>query len=293
MVEPAETPKPSLPEFGLHPNTPEAEYRLWPAANYSTLKEFQYTPLHVYQALTDPAAPTPAMDFGTAIHTAILQPESFEQQYVRGAAGNLTRKGPKEENNQIKANNPDKELIRDADWPTIASIRGAVWRHPRAREVLSGRGFNELAYLWRDPATDLDCKARVDRLGMSREGWPCVVDLKSFGEKGGRLTQHAIESVIWDRQYHVQAAHYLNGLNAIEPCQRRYILLLIEKKPPYGVRLVEIDFAALEFGRRQLSRWLALYKQCQDSGEWPGWSDDFDPMGVPAYAYSQEERGEA
>jgi len=72
VVEPAETPKPSLPEFGLHPNTPEAEYRLWPAANYSTLKEFQYTPLHVYQALTDPAAPTPAMDFGTAIHTAIL-----------------------------------------------------------------------------------------------------------------------------------------------------------------------------------------------------------------------------
>jgi hypothetical protein len=231
------------------------------------------------------------MDLGTALHTAILEPERFSERYVRGAAGNLTRKGPREENDRIKAENPGMQLVRDADWPKITLMRDAVWRHPRAREVLSGEGFNECAYLWEDPGTGLACKARVDRIGHSGE-WPIVMDYKTFGEKGGRLNQYAIESVIYDRKYHIQAAHYLNGLNTLSPFQRRYVLCLQEKAAPFAVRMVEIDFAALELGKRQVLRWLAQLKKCQDSGEWPGWSEDFDPMGVPHWAYSREEEEE-
>lgn len=283
---------PKLPEWGLHPRTPEGEYRLWPAANYSALKEFDSTPLHAYQHLIDPPPPTPAMELGTALHTAILEPERFSERYVRGAAGALNRKGPREENHRIKAENPDKQLIRDADWPKIVAMRDAVWRHRRAREVLSGDGYNEIAYLWADSATGLACKARVDRIGMSLEGWPVVMDYKTFGEKGGRLSQYAVESVIYDRMYHIQAAHYLNGLHAIGPFQRRYVLLLQEKAAPFAPRTVEIDFAALELGKRQVARWLDQLKRCQDSGEWPGWSDDFDRMGVPHWAYKREEEQE-
>ena len=87
-----------LPAWGLHPRTPEHQYRLWPAANYSSIKEFDSTPLHAYQHLIDPPAPTPAMELGTALHTAILEPERFSERYVRGAAGNLRSKGPREEN---------------------------------------------------------------------------------------------------------------------------------------------------------------------------------------------------
>jgi hypothetical protein len=281
-----------MPEPGLHPRTPEREYRLWPAANYSAIKNFEYTPAHVYQYLIDPPASSPAMELGTALHTAILEPERFAERYVRGAAGALNRVGPKRENEQIKADNPGKQLIRDADWPKITMMRDAVWRHPRAQEVLSGEGYNEAAYLWKDPATGLACKARVDRIGMSREGWPCVVDYKTFGDKGGRLTDGAIERTIADRQYHIQGAHYTNGLDVIAPCARRYILLMQEKAAPFAVRLVEIDFAAMELGKRQLRRWLKQLKQCQESGVWPGWSEDFDAIGVPTWEYTKEPEDE-
>jgi exodeoxyribonuclease VIII len=281
-----------LPAWGLQPNVAAGEYRLWPAANYSALKQFRYTPAHAYQYLSDPPPDTDASQLGTATHTAILEPESFEENYVRGAAGNLTRKGPRDENDGIRAENPGKQLIRDADWPRIAMMRDSVWAHPKAREVLSSEGFTELSYLWKDIATDLPCKARIDKLGSTLDGWPCIVDFKTFGERGGRLTQHAIESVIYERQYHIQAAHYSNGLNEIAPCQRRYFLLLVEKDPPYCVRMVEIDFAAMELGKRQVRRWLLQLKRCQESNEWPGWSTGFDPMGVPTYAYSQEPEDE-
>ena len=282
----------NLPEFGLHPRTPAGEYRLWGAANYSSLKEFRFTPSHVYQELTDPSDETDAMRFGTATHTCILEPERFDSLYVCGAEGNLTRKGPRDANDQIKAENPDKQLVRFADMPKLQRMRDAVWEHPRAREVLSSEGFTELSYLWVDPPTQLACKARIDKLGSTQDGWPCAIDLKSFGGKGGRLTEDAIERTIFDYQYHVQAAHYLNGLNEIASCQRRFILLLVEKTPPFGVRMVEIDFAAMELGRRQIDRWLKMLKTCQDSGEWPGWGTDFDAIGVPAWAYSQEEEDE-
>ncbi|MBW2560005.1 MAG: PD-(D/E)XK nuclease-like domain-containing protein [Deltaproteobacteria bacterium] len=281
-----------LPTWGLHPRTPAAAYRLWPAANYSSIKQFYYTPLHVYQELTDPSEETDAMRFGTATHTAILEPERFEHLYVRGAAGNLRSKGPKDENEQIKFDNPDKQIVRDKEWPKLMRMRDRVWEHPRAREVLSSEGFTELSYLWVDPVTSLACKARIDKLGGSDDGWPIALDLKSFGEKGGRLTDSAIERVIHDRQYHIQAAHYLNGLDVLSPSQRRFILLLVEKSAPFAVRMVEIDFAALELGRRQIDRWLKRLKKCQETGEWPGWSTGFDPIGVPAYAYSQEEEDE-
>ena len=281
-----------IPSLGLHPRTPAGEYHLWPAANYSTLKQFCYTPAHAYQYLTDPPPETAASQLGTATHTAILEPEKFAADFVRGAAGSLVRKGPREANERIKADNPGKQLIRDADWPKIAMMRDAVWAHPKAREVLSSEGFTELSYLWKDASTDLVCKARVDKLGSTLDDWPCVVDFKTFGEKGGRLTQHAVEAVICDRQYHIQAAHYLRGLEALAPCQRRYFLLLVEKDPPFCCRMVELDFAALELGKRQVRRWLSELKRCQDSGEWPGWSTGFDPMGVPTYAYSQEPEDE-
>jgi len=281
-----------LPDFGLHPRTPAAEYRLWPAANYSSIKQFVYTPAHVYQELTDPSAETDAMRFGTATHTAILEPRLFDELYVRGAAGNLNRKGPKDENEQIKFDNPGKELVRDKDWPKLQRMRDAVWAHPRAREILSSQGLTELSYLWEDIDTGLVCKARLDYLGNSDDGWPIALDLKSFGNFGGRLTEHAIERVIFEFQYHVQGAHYLDGLNALATSKRRFILLLVEKTAPFGVRMVEIDFAALELGRRQIARWMKRLKQCQDTGEWPGWSTGFDAIGVPAWAYSQEEEDE-
>ena len=279
-----------LPEWGLWPRTPEGVYRRWPAANYSALKQFRYTPAHVYQSLIDPPASTPAMELGTASHIAVLEPERFSQRYVRGAAGNLNRKGPRDENDQIKADNPDKQLVRDADWPKIIAMRDAVWRHPRAAELLEGEGYNEAAYCWKDLATDLACKAKVDRISMTRDGWPIVLDYKTFGEYGGYLTDRAIERVIGERQYHIQAAHYLNGLYEIAPTQRRYVLLMQEKAAPFAVRLVEIDFAAMELGRRQVARWLVLLKRCQDAGVWPGWSEDFDQLGVPPWEYSQEEQ---
>jgi exodeoxyribonuclease VIII len=229
------------------------------------------------------------MELGTALHTAILEPEKFAERYVRGAAGNLTRKGPREENDRIKAENPGKQLVRDKDWPRIVAMRDAMWRHPLAREVLSSEGYNELAGLWVDPATGLACKLRVDRFGSTREGWPVVMDYKTFGEKGGRLTDSAVESVINNRMYHVQGAHYLNGMETIEPCPRRYVIAFQEKEPPFAPRLVEVEFAALELGKRQIARWLRRLKKCQDSQEWPGWSEGFDALGVPHYAYTQEE----
>jgi hypothetical protein len=278
----------ALPKWGLHPRTPEGEYRLWAAANYSALKEFRFTDRHAYQALTDPSEETDAMRFGTATHTAILEPQLFEELYVIGAEGSLNKKGPKDENEQIKFDNPGKRLIRFVEWPKILRMRDAVWEHPRAREMLSSEGFTEVSYLWADPSTGLACKARIDKLGGTEDGWPCAVDLKSFGEKGGRLTEHAIESVIYERQYHIQAAHYLNGLDALSPFQRRFVLLLVEKKPPFGVRCVEMSLGALELGQRQIARWLKRLKKCQDTEQWAGWSTGIDCMGVPPYAFTQE-----
>lgn len=280
------------PDVGLHEGVPAADYHQWHAANFSSLKEFRYTPLHVYQALVEPSEEAPATSLGTATHLAVLEPEAFERCYAKSPPGDARLKKYKDELREIVAADPNREIIRYDDWHKIAKMRDAVWAHPRARELLSGQGLTEVSCLWHDSETGILCRSRVDRIGMTREGWPCVVDFKTFGDYGGRLEPYAVEKVINDYSYHIQGAHYLSGLEALAPCQRRFILLFVEKNPPHGVRLVELDLGSIELGRRQLRRWLRRLKHCQESGEWPGWSSDFDVMGVPSFAYSQEEEGD-
>lgn len=59
-----------------------AEYHALQAIGHSSIVKAMRSPAHLREALDNPKQPTPAMELGTAIHTAILEPKIFREEYA-------------------------------------------------------------------------------------------------------------------------------------------------------------------------------------------------------------------
>jgi len=94
----------------------------------------------------------------------------------------------------------------------------------------------------------------------------------------------------------LRAAHYLDGLTALYPGEWRYRFVLLEKARPHCLAVVELSGAALEIGRKKLRRARAIWRQCLDANDWPGWSSEIaivDPPGWHETAWLDRESREA
>jgi exodeoxyribonuclease VIII len=162
----------------------------------------------------------------------------------------------------------------------------AAWGHPQARALLSGPGSNELSIVWRE-GVGTTCKARLDRM-TKVAGFTWVVDIKTttdaspaaFSRDAGRY------------HYHIKAGHYLRGLDALAPHPRRFAFVAIEKAPPWGVAVYELDAAALDLGAQLARRYVAEYTECEASGKWPGYPGRTQTLGLPRWLYQTEAGGE-
>ncbi len=280
-----EQPKRVTLAEGFHPNCPEAVYRSLEAANFSTLKHFEKSAAHVYAYMTQPPEGTEPQKLGTAAHCAVLSPDLFQDQYFQGPEGDKRLKGVKLAWAEAEEEHPDAIGLRPRDYRMCLGIRDAVWtRHAYAQKLLSGEGFNEATGVWTDPTTGLLCKLRSDRITQAPDGWGVLVDIKTIVEANDRKIQYAIR----DFAYHLQGAHYLEGMKTISPADRKWILIFIEKSPPYAVRVVEVDFATMELGLRVRRKYLDEYARCLDSGIWPAYPGGIDVLGVPQWEFDKE-----
>jgi exodeoxyribonuclease VIII len=163
-------------------------------------------------------------------------------------------------------------------------MRDAIRANAAARELLECPGKGEMSFFWRDAETGIWCKGRVDRF-CEWMGFSVILDLKT-------TTDASPGDFKWQvarQHYHVKAAWYLDGLNAVQKAQRRFIWLAVEKDPPYLCALYEPPdepgaFSrpdiSLQRGRSLYRSLLERYASCEKSGVWPGYSEGVEPLGA-------------
>lgn len=265
---------------GIHAGISFADYKAIDAMNNSKLKLFKRTPAHAHYALTQPDADTSAFRIGDAVHTAVLEPERFSREYVRAPRFDMRKTADKTAAAEWREAHQNKVGLISSEYDMACAMRDAAWSHPLARELLSGAGQNEATVIWQDKPTKLLCKARPDRFTTFRN-WTTVVDVKT----AENASVYAFEKACADYDYHMQAAWYLDGLNALAPHPRRFIHLVIEKTPPYCVAAFELDDPAIDEGRLRCRDALDTYMDCMASGEWPGYPVGVEGIDIPAWAY--------
>lgn len=255
---------------------PFADYAVIDAINHTKLEGFKRTPAHAREEMLHPKNGTAAQTLGHAFHEFVLEPEVFAGHYVvppkvdrRTTAGKATWA-------EWEKNNAGKGLLEKGEADDYERMRASIMAHPTARELLSGKGYNEVTLIWPDAKTGLACKGRLDRIAQFG-GYSWIVDLKTSKDADER-------SFKWDASkfgYHRAAAWYRRGLGIVRPGpQRRCCYIVVEKESPFLVAVHEADERALEQGDREMTAWLDKYAECVESGIWPG----YDPgMGLIDY----------
>lgn len=261
-------------QTGLFPGITRAEYEAIPAANASMLEHFEQSPAHAREAMIRPRKPSSAMEFGTAFHVAILEPKRFAAEYVAAPKVDRRTNAGKAAWREFEEAHPDHVALDAEEFKTISRMRDAAWGHPIASKLLGGLGLNEVAVVFRDEETGLLCKGLLDRIS-SFDGWTWIVDAKSTEDASRQAFCRSIKTY----HYGAKAAFYLDGCYAVEPRERRFAWIAVEKTPPYGVAIYEADFSAIDAGRSKYRRWLRLYEEAMRTNEWPGYPTHIDPLG--------------
>ena len=275
---------------GLFADVPMEGYLRHHGVNASLLKLFHKSAAHVRAEQTVPKKETPALKLGTAIHTSILEPDTFQSLYCLKPDGidRRTKVGKKAWEDLLLAN-PGKEILTRTEWDVCHKTRKSVWASPAAKSLLSAKqAAVESTVGWKDDDTGLLCKCRPDLLA-SAGGWSFVVNLKSTKDASARGFAREVANYGW----HIGAAMTLEGLQYVAPFKRRHLFLAVEKVEPYACGVYELGESSALEGENLYRAYLERYAECTKSEVWQGYPAAYQSTEIqlPEWAFRMEEYG--
>jgi len=249
-----------------------AEYAALEGVNWSLLKRlWSGSPLHYrYHADHPDADPdTPARVRFRAVHTAILEPERFEQDYVIFDGGDRRGNAWKD----FQAANAGNSILKDSEAAGILEQAAAVRAHPAIRGWLKN-GQAEVAFRWVEKNFGIACKGRVDLLCPG-----AVLDLKSVPSlDAGQLARW-----ICRMGYHLQLDHYAAGARANGHEVHRVGIIGVETKAPYDSALFWLSDATMMKAADERAELLLRLKGCMEVDFWPGRFPEEQTVDIPSY----------
>ncbi len=267
-----------FPQPGIHIGVPAATYHAFDAVSASRLQKLSRSPLHCRHAIDHPDQhDTPALAFGRAVHAAILEPDVFHQQFAVAPNCDRRTKDGKAAYEAFVAANQGKEIVAPDDFASAVRIAEVVHAHPFAGKLLKLRESTEVSAVWRDEKTGLTCKGRADALSPRVK---TVIDIKTTED----ASPDEFERSVFKWGYYRQAAFYLDGLKACGLDYTRFVIVAVEKKPPHGICVFQLDEDSIDYGRKDYRSLLNVYRRCVDSGEWPGYPPQVQTIGLPEWA---------
>ncbi len=261
-------------EPGIYDGLDADDYHASAGVSVSRLKEFAKAPAKARLGIV---RETPALVFGSLLHTAVLEPEQLDRQYL---ATDLEREGTKAwAAAELAAGG--RRLIKRAEWDQARRMRDAVAAHPVCREILhTGRAVFERSFYWVDERSGLLCHGRSD---VTLPGMRVLADVKTCID----ASEAAFHKTVGDLRYHWQEAHYENGVAATHGwATEAFLFFAIEKDFPHLIGVYEIDPADVDRGADDVGDLLLQWRGCEESGVWPGYSEKVERLPtLPRWAH--------
>ena len=259
-----------------------AEYHAHPAISKSKLDSIARSPLHYWHRYINPDAqppePTPAMEFGTAVHSIILEPDLFNSEYALAPSINRTTKAGKEA--WAEASTSGKKLVAADTLESLLAIRESIFSHPIAKKALEAPGVAESSIFAIDPETGLELKCRPDYL--TEGNW--IVDLKTTTDASLAEFQRSVSKY----RYHVQSAHYKKVVELDRGIPiLGFIFIVVEKTAPYAVQVFQASSSLILAGSNEATRNLAdlahALMQYPPGKPWPTYTESLIQLDPPAW----------
>lgn len=237
-----------------------------------------------------PPQPSAAMELGTAAHqivlgagpkVAIIDAENWRTNAAKDAAKEAREQGA--------------VPLLIAEFDQVQAMAAAIRAHPLASVLFNpdAGGRPEQSMFWQDAEFGIWRRARLDWLpDWHGYGRLIVPDYKTCA----RADRASVAKAVYDYGYYRQGPWYCDGVRALGLAEDpAFVFVLQETTPPYLVTVGDLDPDAEDYGRAMNRLACEVYRDCTESGIWPGYgdSDDGQPriarISLPPYAARQLE----
>lgn len=276
---------------GIYTDITNEQYHSSEGISRSGIMAFRRTPLHYWHRYLNPErsveAPTLAMEFGSALHTLILEPKKFIDDYIieekfneeinkplllkdvgreafeKDKINQFNHKKMKDKfNNSFKLRSIGKKIISEQDVKKINDMAESFHRNEDADCLIKNSDYENSIY-WIDKESGVLCKARADIM-CDRY----IADIKTTKD----ASEYDFKNSIRKYGYDIQAAMLLDGMNTVKGTNcETFINLPIEKEEPYANSVILLSHETIEEGRRKYKESLMIYAECLRKNEWPSY----------------------
>ncbi len=257
----------------------EREYRAHPAISRSELFKISESPEKFKYYREHPEEPTPSLVFGQLFHSMALTPcETWKEFAIVPDIDKRTKAG-KEAYRQFQEENEGKILVTYDMAQQAEAMCNALRENEFAQKLLDGE--REKPFFWTDDLTGEECKCRVDVLTKIGDT-NVIVDIKSADS----AETEAFMKAALKYGYDFQAAMYTEGVKSNTHKDYTFVFIVIEKKPPYAVNILQADKLFVLHGYDLFREYIGIYHKCKQTGNWYGYLGEhniINTLGLPAY----------
>lgn len=267
---------------GFHGGVDELEYHAHRSSlSHSGAKLILRSPAHYHWALDHPAYKD-VFDFGSAAHARVL---GVGSEIVVHEYDAEKVKSPKSTNawkvEQAEVRKRGGVLLLPDEYAVVGAMADQLASHRLAMRLLS-EGQPEVSAFAPDEETGVLRRSRFDWLGAN-----ILTDYKTAVSSEPSAFVRAAANY----GYHSQHAWYLDLAGDLGHPAQAFAFIVQEKEPPYVVTVIELPTDLVDVGRVRNRIALQRYRDCVESGHWPGYvsDDDFARPSAPTWALRTEE----
>lgn len=225
---------------------------------------------------------TPSLIFGDAVHVSFLTPDIFKRDFLV-----MPKFGLKKIEKEAKAvwleNHKDFTCLKEDVMDEVKMMAKKLHEHPTVTEVMK-TATTEQAIYWTKDEILYKCKIDITVIASDTKAIP--IDLKTTIDASPQEFRKSIRNYNYD----VQAAHYLEGVRTIWPETDIFAYICIEKTPPFGIGLYNLNDASIEAGEQVRQALIKKLKLSLEHNEKRGYSINFEDISLPAYGFDIDSR---
>lgn len=271
-------------ELGL----PNNEYHAMPEFSSTQIKDVLRTPAHFYaKHLAGDRGhkdPTPNMLLGTVVHSLLLEPDNFNNEYAISQKFDRRTKQGKADAAEFDKENAHKMVIDAELYSEAKAITAQLEKHSVSTLLRLPDMIAEASIFYDDAETGLNCRIRPDFHLPPCDAFPngLIVDLKTTDN----ASYTRFNRTIVNFGYHISAAMYCDGFMRLYETEQApaYIWLVGERDAPYAVIAYSPNFETMQKGDDKKREALQLIADCIAANEWPAYSTDVLDINLPAWA---------
>ena len=254
---------------------PNEVYHAHDSVSKSSLDLFDRSPAHLHFA--EPFKSSRAMVIGTAIHTALLEPERFKKEYL--LLDSVTDRRSAVYKDAIK-HTPEENVLVATEAKNVKSMTETAKSNTDFIDYASEGYEVELSFFGICSATGEAIRCRFDMLTSSGR----ALDLKKT--RDARPSEFS--KSVFNYRYHVQHAFYSHVYKCVTGDDlKSFEFFAIEETSTHTNAIYSLCEETLELGNYYMMKNLKDYASCENPAS-SIWIEK-ETISLPSWAYSQYE----